>query len=214
MVLLANLHGDGSCKASTRAQMCHALETARRNARTLVVIGDFNLTPEEGAVSETLAKGWLELPETQQERQQPTRTHGRHIDYMLISRGKGVTGRKQIEGVADHDMVMYDLAVGDALRKFGYQARSHITRREAEVTKDEWEQHWSSYADVFNRWYVGLPLRCHRRLFAGGGIQRIAPELRTQDPGDHWCQERRAEQLHNASAEIAQTSETVDFKGA
>ena len=138
-LLLANLHGDGSCKASIRAQMCHALETARRNARTLVVIGDFNLTPEEGAVSEALAKGWLELPETQQERQQATRTHGRHIDYMLISRGEGVTERKQIEGVADHDMVMYDLAVGDAHRRFGCQARSHITRREAEVTKDEWD---------------------------------------------------------------------------
>ena len=146
-LLLANLHGDGSCKASIRAQMCHALETARRNARTLVVIGDYNLTPEEGAVSEALPKGWLELPETQQ---RGSNQPGLMADTSITCRGEGVTERKQIEGVADHDMVMYDLAVGDAHRRFGYQARSHITRREAEVTKDEWEQHWSSYADVFN----------------------------------------------------------------
>ena len=74
---VANFHSDCSCKESIRDQVC--------NARAFVVIGDCNLIPEEGVVSEALAKGCLELPETECERQQPARTRGRHIDHMPIN---------------------------------------------------------------------------------------------------------------------------------
>ena len=76
-----------------------------------MLIGDFNLTPQEGAVAEHLAAGTLYLPETEMECQVPTRPQGtRHIDYALHTPSLRVRAREVFDGMGDHLTVSYDIA--------------------------------------------------------------------------------------------------------
>ena len=79
-----------------------------------MLIGDFNCQMEETPVATYLAAGRLYAIETYDELATPTRPAGkRNIDYALTSSQVVLRNRRQVSGVSDHAIVLYDLSVSE-----------------------------------------------------------------------------------------------------
>ena len=78
------------------------------------IVGDFNATPTEQHVTATRMEYCI--LDTEDDTQMPTShpadgNDGKHIDYMMASRGIQFSKRLQEPTLADHDLVAYDLEV-------------------------------------------------------------------------------------------------------
>ena len=81
--VVGNVHGDPGAVGATSELLRDIVDHVAELGRPLALLGDFNLTPDQGYVAQALAGGWLHLPDSPEERLQPTRHPGRHIDYLL-----------------------------------------------------------------------------------------------------------------------------------
>ena len=149
-VLVASIHCCPGDLVESRSLVMALLEESRRLGKPLAILGDFNLIPGQGIVGEAEMKGWLQLPETDQERIAPTRHGGRHIDFLMSSHGLDWIDRRQHEvvGMADHDLVSYVLPCG--------QPRTHLVPRQAPpitrenvVDDEEFDSAFKEYEDEF-----------------------------------------------------------------
>jgi endonuclease/exonuclease/phosphatase family metal-dependent hydrolase len=169
--VLANVHfpHQGPAKTNLMRQLQRHLASLGRQA---MIIGDFNAEPKEGVITEVLAHGEMCLMDeaaqelgnpgdgangADQPTSVPARGSGRHIDFGLCSKALRVERRKQIEGVADHDLAMYDVNTKAMEAKFMMQrsklipnptVRNNGEDLEQEVVEDEIpEDRWKDDKD-------------------------------------------------------------------
>ena len=111
---LVNLYLHASNKQEARRlsdQLFSAVACAGEDA---IFIGDWNATPEEEPAVGPLRSGGFHLADDVADpfqRQQPTRTNGRHIDYALHTSNLFPRDREQVAGPADHHLVVYSFDV-------------------------------------------------------------------------------------------------------
>ncbi|CAK0806799.1 unnamed protein product, partial [Prorocentrum cordatum] len=148
-IVLANLHGY-TPMAGTKAMLQHVFQHAAVLRRRLCCIGDWNMVPTEGCVAEVLLNCRLHLPETPAEIDKATHDKGRHLDYALFHRDLTVTHRGQAEGVADHDLVYYDLACYSQEEQYTYKSRAPLIGDE-DITEDTWEEVYNQFAHLFDK---------------------------------------------------------------
>ena len=148
---LANVHGIPASKTAT-SQLVHAcLNRVKMTGRQFAIVGDFNLMPSEGVIAEITARGWAHLPETPEEQLEPTRPGGRHVDYMVCDRHLRVTRRTQetVAGMADHDMIYYDIPCGTTPSQFMFKTRPAITKSER-VTEESFHEAFRKHETAFH----------------------------------------------------------------
>ena len=150
-ILMTNIHGPPSDPEITKVIVHNSLAYAHEIGRPSCIIGDFNLTPSEGVVTEAIANGWLELPESPEEQLRPTRPEGkRHIDYGLFDRTLKISERGQTAGVADHDLVYYDMLVYPPDTCYVAKAPREFRPME-DIQFTEWDELWEKYTDFFEK---------------------------------------------------------------
>ena len=120
--------------APTHAQrlgtkVMHNITTGEDQA---IVIGDFNTVKEEPWMSQMLLSGrWRDADQALQRgtRRNPDGTMGRQIDYMVHTKDILIRTRDQVDGVADHDMVIYEVEV-DKMKGWRTKANRRTLRND------------------------------------------------------------------------------------
>ncbi|CAE8640882.1 unnamed protein product, partial [Polarella glacialis] len=93
------------------------LKAGAEGGEDRIFVGDWNRTMEEAPAAQALANGALHTADDVggiERAREPTRHNGRRIDYAFISFNVAVKPREQHRGLADHDLVVYELE-SDAL---------------------------------------------------------------------------------------------------
>ena len=118
------------------------LQRVRRHLGSIglrsIIVGDFNQLATGKVVGSTLVE--YELADSSEDIKIPTSrpsngTPGRHIDFLLHTRGVDVKGRSQKQGLADHDYVQYDIATHALEPNFVWKRPGEI-RNPAKPPKD------------------------------------------------------------------------------
>ncbi len=139
--------------AYTREPICTELQTwIHEEGEDLAMLGDFNLQPDQEPVAQLLANGTLrEMNEAASEPIRGTRASGRNIDYGMWHGNVNIMGRLEAAGLADHKLIMYDVALeGELEPRFVWPTRCTLDQESVpSAVQETFAEHWEPCATHF-----------------------------------------------------------------
>ena len=144
-LLVANVHLRARWSAAEKAVYFRKLlEIGVASGADLALVGDFNVTPDEEPIMEYRLRGEVDIHDTQEEIEEPTRKKadepcGRHIGYMLSCGAIEVHTRRTVPIPfgdllgSDHNMVAYEVGATQTQSVYRWPKKSRL-RTEGAVT--------------------------------------------------------------------------------
>ena len=148
-LLVLSIYMPAADKVAGNTVAQEAVQWARNTGEAYVLLGDWNRREDAYPLAGYLAKGVVWSMDGEQCPRAGTHRRGghlrSHIDFGLASPRLLVEGREQHVGVADHDLVSYQLRAhpGEDTRRWRPQRRLLVEEPAA------WESVWADYADAF-----------------------------------------------------------------
>ena len=158
-LLLINVYLHANDLSQAKHLLLSIFEWVAELGEEALILGDFNMERHVWPISTALATGkWYSCDEQVCGDQLGTGTHrnsnnkytGRVIDFGLATPRVLITDRTQNVGVADHDAVVYDIAVLDRPSAvWRLPAGEHLL--EAPIPEDMWENAWQQVDNDFHK---------------------------------------------------------------
>ena len=125
-----------------------------------MMIGDWNRTQVQTPCSTWLAAGLVRsADDCLGDNFPPTRKDGRCIDYAVVSPDVRIEKREQHSGIADHDVVIYEVDVAKQEPQIRRQPPRELPQ-EVEVDEAEWREAWMYVQDEFREYLDARRTEC------------------------------------------------------
>ena len=158
-LLLINVYLHANDLSQAKHLLLSIFEWVAELGEEALILGDFNMERHVWPISTALATGkWYSCDEQVCGDQLGTGTHrnsnnkytGRVIDFGLATPRVLITDRTQNVGVADHDAVVYDIAVLDRPSAV-WRLPAGEPLLEAPIPEDMWENAWQQVDNDFHK---------------------------------------------------------------
>lgn len=152
--VLADVYGHACHRRAREELFLHLTASLHRLNREIIIMGDFNSPPEEGAVAWITANGYTRcLDEDFSIGSEGTRAdhrgRGRHIDFAVGSRSMWSTGRRQTRFLwGDHDAVACDFNWSAQRQVCTMPTRKDIEKREQPIAEADFDDLWKKHENV------------------------------------------------------------------
>ena len=202
--LLANAYLPASSVTEAGYLAAFLLEWLKASGEEFALLGDYNLEvsrwPLSSACSSGAIVGWDDLHVLE-----PQGTHrdsdgeltGYTIDFGVGTRGLVTSGRLQLRGPADHDLVAYDLQVASRPVQHVWTRYRPLQDSEASAA---WETSWTPLSERFAETLAAGEIDEAWHLLSGAAEQTLAQETLKQYCARSAVAGPRLEAMHSGKA--------------